>query len=168
VTISWREETNYDDKTEMAANALGEVLTIKLVEKLREEEGGVYGVGARGSLSKITFTDFDFSISFPCGPENVDKLVAASLAEVEKIKKNGVTAEDLAKVKETYLVARKEQLKTNNFWLSNLLNLDQEERDDSYILDYEKRVNGLTADEIQKVAQKFLDENYFLAILMPE
>jgi zinc protease len=168
VTISWREETTYDDTTEMAAMALGEVLTIKLVEKLREEEGGVYGVGARGSLSKITFTDFDFSISFPCGPENVDKLIAASLAEVEKIKKEGVTPEDLAKVKETYLVSRKEQLKTNNFWLGNLLALDQESRDDSYILDYEKRVNALTAGEIQKVAQKFLDDNYFLAILMPE
>lgn len=168
VTISWREEIPYDDKTEMAAQALGEVLTIKLVEKLREEEGGVYGVGARGSLSKITFADFNFSISFPCGPENVDKLVAASLAEVEKIKKDGVSAEDLAKVKETYLVAHKEALKTNNFWISNLLNLDQEEREDSHILDYEKRVNALTAKQIQKVAKKYLDDNYFLAVLMPE
>ncbi|GGG13670.1 zinc protease [Dokdonia pacifica] len=168
VSITWREETTYDDQKELAASALGEVLTIKLVEKLREEEGGVYGVGARGSLSKITFTDFDFSISFPCGPENVDKLVAAALAEVEKIKKEGVTPEDLAKVKETYLVARKEQVKTNRFWMSNLLNLDQEDRDPSYILDYEKRVNALTAEAIQKIAQEYLDENYFLAILMPE
>lgn len=168
VSISWREETTYDDTTEMAAKALGEVLTIKLVEKLREEEGGVYGVGARGRLSKISFSDFNFTISFPCGPENVDKLVAASLAEVEKIKKQGVTPEDLAKVKETYLVAHKEAVKTNNFWIGNLLNLDKEDRKEDYILDYEKRVNALTGDQIQKVAQKFLDENYFLAILMPE
>ncbi|MEP0265999.1 insulinase family protein [Dokdonia sp.] len=168
VSIAWREETTYDRETELAANALGEVLTIKLVEKLREEEGGVYGVGARGSLSKITFVDFDFSISFPCGPENVDKLVAASLAEVEKIKKEGVTAEDLAKVKETYLVARKEQVKTNRFWLTNLVNLRQQDRDATYISEYEKRVHNLTAKDIQNVAQKFLDENYFLSILMPE
>jgi len=168
VTILWREETKYDRKTELAAMALGEVLTIKLVEKLREEEGGVYGVSARGSLSKITFTDFDFSISFPCGPENVDKLVAAALGEVEKIKKNGVTQEDLAKVKETYLVARKEQIKTNSFWINSLVSLDQEDRDDTYVTDYEKRVNDLTAKDVQKVAQKFLDDNYFLAILMPE
>jgi len=168
VSISWREETTYDKDKELAANALGEVLTIKLVEKLREEEGGVYGVGARGSLSKITFTDFDFSISFPCGPENVDKLVAAALAEVEKIKKDGVSSEDLAKVKETYLVGRKEELKTNRFWITNLLKLDQEEHDASYILNYEKRVNTLTAKDIQKIAKKYLDDNYFLAILMPE
>ena len=64
--------------------------------------------------------------------------------------------------------ACKEQVKTNRFWMSNLLNLDQEDRDPSYILDYEKRVNALTAEAIQKIAQEYLDENYFLAILMPE
>lgn len=168
VSIAWREEIPYDPATEMTVKALGEVLTIKLVEKLREEEGGVYGAGARGSLSKITFSDMDFSISFPCGPENVDKLTAAALAEVEKIKKEGVSPEDLAKVKETYLVQHKEQLKTNNFWLTNLVNKYQEDRDDSYILGFEKAVAQLTAKDIQNAAQRFLDDQYFISILMPE
>ena len=65
-------------------------------------------------------------------------------------------------------MARKEALQTNNFWINNLLTLAQEDRSESYILDYEKRVNALTADQVQKVAQKFLDDQYFLAILMPE
>lgn len=168
VSIAWREEVTYDADTEMAVKALGEVLTIKLVEKLREEEGGVYGVGARGSLSKITFSDMDFSISFPCGPENVEKLKKAALAEVEKIKKDGVTPEDLAKVKETYLVQHKEQIKTNGFWLSNLVSINQEDRDDNYILGFEKAVEKLTAQDIKNAANRFLDENYFLSILMPE
>jgi zinc protease len=168
VSITWEEEIPYDSKTEMALNALGEVLTIKLVEKLREEEGGVYGVGANGRLSKISFSSVTFTISFPCGPENVEKLTAAALAEVEKIKKDGVTAEDLAKVKETYLVARKEQVKTNNFWINSLLRADQEGRNADALLDYEKNVKAITADEVQAVAKKYLDDQYFLSILMPE
>lgn len=168
VSIAWREETTYNPDTEMTVKALGEVLTIKLVEKLREEEGGVYGVGARGTLSKITFSDMDFTISFPCGPENVEKLTAAALAEVEKIKKDGVTPEDLAKVKETYLVQHKEQIKTNNFWLTSLVSKYQEDRDDSYILGFEKAVAKLTAKDIQDVAQRFLDDKYFISVLMPE
>jgi len=52
--------------------------------------------------------------------------------------------------------------------MNSLVSLDQEDRDPSYILDYEKRVKDLTAKDIQDVANKFLDENYFLAILMPE
>jgi zinc protease len=168
VTITWEEEIPYDSNTELAINALGEVLTIKLVEKLREEEGGVYGVGASGRLSKISLSSVNFTISFPCGPENVEKLTAAALAEVEKIKKNGVTAEDLAKVKETYLVARKEQVKTNNFWISSLLKSDQESRNPNAILDYEKNIKAITADQVQAVAKKYLDNQYFLSILMPE
>ena len=43
------------------------------------------------------------------------------LAEVEKIKKEGPTEKDLAKVKETYLLKYKEDLKKNRFWLSNFI-----------------------------------------------
>ncbi len=168
VNITWIEETNYDSDTELAIMALGEVLTIKLVEKLREEEGGVYGVGARGSLSKISFSNMNFSISFPCGPENVDKLVEAALGEVNKIRENGVSEEDMNKVKETYLVKRKEDLKTNKFWIGTLLRADQEEKDILAVLDYEKKIQELTSEDLQKVALEFLDEDYFLGILMPE
>jgi zinc protease len=168
VSIIWEEEIPYDSKTAMSVAALGEVLTIKLVEKLREEEGGVYGVGARGSLSKMSYSNVNFSISFPCGPENVDKLVAAALEEVNKIKNDGVTAEDMAKVKETYLVKRKEDAKTNNFWISSLLSASQENKNPENILDYESRVNNLKPEDLQEIAKKYLDENYFLGILMPE
>ena len=64
--------------------SLGEILSIKLIEKLREEEAGVYGVGARGGLNKIPYGSYGFTISFPCGPENVTKLKDAALAEVQK------------------------------------------------------------------------------------
>ena len=169
VTFNWDEAIKkYNPKEARAIAALGEVLTIKLVEKLREEEGGVYGVGARGRMGKISYPNVTFSISFPCGPENVDKLIAASLAEVEKIKTEGVTETDLAKVKETYLVARKEAVQTNNFWIGSLLNSDLEGDKPETILDYEKEINALTAKDIQKVAKKYLDNDYFLSILMPE
>jgi len=169
VQITWEEaDIKYDGDEAGYIAALGEVLTIKLVEKLREEEGGVYGVGARGSMSKISFSNVTFNISFPCGPENADKLVAAALAEVEKIKKEGPTEKDLNKVKETYLLNRKESLKQNRFWMSNLVRADQEGRDINKMNDYEKNVKAMTQKDIQKVAKKYLDENYFLALLMPE
>jgi len=168
VSIVWEEEIPYDSNTALAVAALGEVLTIKLVEKLREEEGGVYGVGARGSLSKMSFSNLTFSISFPCGPENVDKLITATLAEVQKIKDEGVTEQDMAKVKETYLVQRKEAIKTNKFWLDNLLRAHQEDRNTEALLSYEKEVNNLNPSDLQKIAKKYLDDNYFLGILMPE
>ena len=168
VQIVWEEETTWDPEEALELDALGEVLTIKLIEQLREEIGGVYGVGANGSLSKITYANATFRISFPCGPENVDKLIKASLAEVEKIKENGPTEKDLAKVKETYLQARKDELQQNEFWLNTLQNSDQQDRDINKLVNFEDKIKALTAKSIQDVANKYLDENYFLGILMPE
>ena len=169
VSIFWEEEfSSYDAETDMAMDALGEVLTIKLVEKLREEEGGVYGVGANGNLSKITYPLLTFSISFPCGPENTEKLIAAALNEVEKIKNEGVTPEDMGKIKETYLVKQKEDLKTNQYWITNMVRADQEVRNLGSMMKLEEKLEKLTSEDIQEVAKKYLDDNYFLGILMPE
>ena len=169
VSMVWREDDiEYSAKKKLQISALGEILTIKLIEKLREEEGGVYGVGANGSMRKLSFPGVTFSISFPCGPENVDKLVAAALAEVEKLKQEGPTVEDLNKVKESKLQKYREGSKTNRFWLGNLTTAMQENNDASNVLKTEDAINALTKEGIKAVANEFLDKNYFLGILMPE
>ncbi|CAN5210620.1 insulinase family protein [soil metagenome] len=168
VNFVWNGEVEYDQDEKMALEALGEILTIKLVEQLREEEAGVYGVGARGSMGKIPYESYNFAISFPCGPENVDRLTAATLAEVAKIKKDGPTEKDLAKVKESYMLGHKESLKENRFWLAQFQAADRDGSPLEDILKYEYKVASLSIAQIQEAANKYLDENYLLGILMPE
>lgn len=168
VSIVWGEEVDYSKVNKLAVKALGEVLTIKLVEQLREEEGGVYGVGARGNLSKRPYPTVGFSISFPCGPENVDKLTKAALNEVDKLKQEGIQEKDLNKVKETMLVEHKEAVKTNRYWLEGLVNAERDGSDPNKMLDFESKVKALTANELQEIAKKYLDDKYFLSILLPE
>ena len=169
VRMSWSYEIpEYSAKDDLLVDALGEVLTIKIIETLREKEGGIYSGGARGGLSKMSYPSFYFNISFPCGPENVDKLVAATQAEIEKIKKEAPTEKDLKKVKEGYLLEHKEEIKTNRYWLSTLSNADMEMRDVNQALNFEKAVENMTAEEIQDAAKKYLNNDYFLAILLPE
>ncbi|WP_298248157.1 pitrilysin family protein [uncultured Christiangramia sp.] len=168
VSIIWNGETEYDKEDDFALSALGEVLTIKLVEQLREEEGGVYGVGARGNMSQIPYDSYNFSISFPCGPENVDKLTKAALAEVEKLRTEGPTEEDLAKVKETFKVQRKEQLQENQFWMQQLRKAEEEGFKLSEINKFNEMVDDLEAEELQDLAEEFLGSNYLMGVLMPE
>jgi zinc protease len=169
VNMIWREDDiAYTNERALLLDALGEILTIKLVETLREEEAGVYGVGARGDFRKISYPGATFTISFPCGPENVDKLVEAALKEVEKIKMQGPTMEDLNKVKEAYFLEKKENLKKNDYWLSVLVDAASEKRDASKMINNDDLINNLTQNDIQKIAQEILDENYLLGILMPE
>ena len=83
----------------LAASALSDVVTNKLIEKLREDESGVYGVGARSSFREIPYPQLSFSIVFPCGPEKAKDLINFSLELIEDIKKNGISDEDLKKSK---------------------------------------------------------------------
>jgi zinc protease len=80
VTIIFNQLVPYNSKDAYALRSLGEVLSIKLVEQLREEKGGVYGVGANGGMQKIPYSFSSFSISFPCAPENADTLTKAAIA----------------------------------------------------------------------------------------
>jgi zinc protease len=168
VNLIYRGEAEYNAKDARAMSALGEILSIKLIEKLREEEGGVYGAGARGAISKLPYSRFSFSISFPCAPENAEKLSAAAIAELEKIIKDGPTEVDLDKVKKALLLTRKENLEQNRFWLSAIRNADYNTSDIDNVINYEKNVNALTTKDIHNVAKTYLSGGYIKAVLMPE
>ncbi|MCC1484950.1 insulinase family protein [Winogradskyella sp. E313] len=168
VNLTYRGETEYNAKEARAMRALGEILSIKLIEKLREEEGGVYGAGARGSITKIPYGSFNFSISFPCAPENAEKLADAAIGELQKIIDNGPEAGDLDKVKKAQLLSRKDQLEQNRFWLSTIRNTDYNKGDINDVLNFEDNVNALTVKDIHDVAKKYLTDGYLRAMLMPE
>jgi zinc protease len=168
VNLLYRGEAKYDVKEARAMSALGEILSIKLIEKLREEEGGVYGAGARGSIRKIPYGSFNFSISFPCAPENAEKLSAAAIAELKKIIKDGPTAEDLDKVKKALLLTRKDQLEQNRFWLSTIKNADYNKSDIDNVVNYDANVNAITTKDVHNVAKKYLSGGFIKAVLLPE
>ncbi|MDH7444244.1 M16 family metallopeptidase [Aquimarina sp. 2201CG14-23] len=168
VNIIWRGETEYSKSEDLAMQALGEILTIKLIEKLREDEGGVYGVGARGGLNKLAYGNYSFSISFPCGPENVKKLTDAAIAEVKTVITQGPTDKDLAKIKGSRLLDYKEKSKQNRFWLSNLQSADYEQTPMESGESYTETINKLSKQDVQNVAKKYLDKGYILGVLMPE
>jgi zinc protease len=168
VTIMFYGDATYSPEEARAMQALGEVLTIKLVEELRENESGVYGVGARGMMSKVPNGSYNFSINFPCGPENAEKLTASALSELQKIIDNGPTEKDLAKFKETELLDYKKNIKENKYWMSNFTKSFTNETNPDEILNVEAKINSITAKQIQDVAKKYLTKDKVIGILMPE
>ena len=168
VRIQYLGETTYSKKEALAFKSLGEIVSIKLIEKLREQEAGVYSSGTRGSISKFPYGRYSFSISFPCAPENVEKLKNISLAQIADIVKNGPTNEDLMKTKKAQIIEYKESLKKNRFWLNLIKNIDYQKNDASDFSSFETQLNALTIKDIQNVAKKYLTKGYILGILNPE
>lgn len=168
VSIMYYGNAVYSVKEAATMQALGEVLTIKLIEELRENESGVYGISARGSMNKVPYGSYTFSIGFPCGPENTEKLIASALKELQKIIDNGPEAKDVAKFKEAELLDYKKNSKENKFWLSNFTKSFTNSTSPDDVLQTEEKINAITAKDIQDVAKKYLTKDKVIAMLMPE
>ncbi len=169
VTLIWADEAEYSREELYKMLALTEVLDIKLIEVLREDKSGVYGVGANGNLSQFPYENYRISVRFPCAPENVEDLIAAAFAEIEKIKKDGPTDEDLSKVKETLKRERQENLKQNNYWIGVLRTYYVNGQDPRETLMYEQRIEGINKEDIQKAAVKYANmDKYARVVLFPE
>lgn len=168
VQIVFSGEAPYSEKEALALSALGEVATIKVIEKLREDESGIYGGGARGYMGKVPYGSYSFSLSFPCGPENADKLTKSAIAELQKLIDKGPEQKDLDKYKEGEMNDYKTDIKDNNYWMSALSKNQLDGSDKYEILNYEAKVKALTVKDLQDVAKKYLTKNRVVATLMPE
>ncbi len=109
------------------------------------------------------------TIKFPCGPENVDSLVSSAIAVVNEIKTNGVSNEDLVKIKETQRREMQINWKENSYWMSilKIYHKNKYDYNDTALLD--QRIETLTSADIQNVAKKYINtEEFIKVVLFPE
>jgi zinc protease len=160
---------NYSEDLELKTDLLNEILNIKIIEELREKIGGIYGGGINGSVSKYPYNFYSMGLQLPCGPENVDKLIAAADAEIEKVKTNGPAQTDLDKVKKTLQEKYTTNVKENRYWSSILQSLLINDLDQNRPLNYIQLINAITTDQIKQTANLLFDgKNVLKAVLYPE
>lgn len=157
---------NSDNTTQI--DALAEALEIKLTETLREEESGVYGVSVSGAYAKIPAQRYTFRIGFGCAPENVDKLIARTLAEIEKLKQNGADLKDIDKFKAETRRETELRLKQNNFWLAYLANQYFNDDDPTEILREDEFLKKVTPESTRQAANLYFGKNFIKLLLQPE
>ena len=148
---------------------LCQTLAIRLREVLREDQGGVYGVGVHGGINREPVNSYGVTISFSCAPDNVDKLIGLSLDEMRKFKQNGAPQVDVEKVTAEGVRGLETQLKENSYWRFNLEQKFYHGEDPLTILNDTDDVKKLTVERTKALANKYFDEtNYVRLVLMPE
>lgn len=150
-------------------NALESVLSIKLIERLREEESGVYGTSARATTSKYPKNRFSMTVSFGTGVEKYKGLMNSTMDEINKVKKNGPSATDLEKFKIEQRRQLELSVKENKFWLSQISSAYQRNEDPTYITRYLKDLDKVTVESVKDIANRYLNEEHlFKFILLPD
>ncbi len=147
-------DTPYNLKNTLLGSVLSQILTIVYTEKVREDEGGTYGVGCNSMSVKYPLEQSNLQIFFETAPEKRDKLMEIVYAELGHLVEAGPRQEDLSKVKEFMLKSHAESLKENSYWLNCI---------DEYCYTgmdkmdgFEALVNGITGEEIRQFAEALL------------
>jgi len=147
---------------------LGQVMEIRLREVLREDKGGVYGVGVGGAISRAPHQERDFSISFGCDPLRVTELINATFDEIAAVQKAGIGPDYLEKVKQTFSREREVQLRNNSFWVGWLSSAYTYGDDPALVLDPSKMIARMTSANVQAAARRYLDtKQFFEPVLLP-
>jgi len=159
---------DYSEDENMQLDALESILNIKLIERLREAESGVYGVSARASYAKYPRYRYSFSVAYGTSPEKVEPLMASAIDEINKIKQNGPEQVDIDKFVSEQKRVLEVQLRENGFWLGHLSGSYQNNEDPAYILNYVDELRNVTAESVKAVANKYLvEDRLFKFVLMP-
>lgn len=141
----------------------GGFLNSRLATRIRQKEGISYGVGSQLSAnakdksgSFITFAIY--------APENVKRLEAAFKEEIEKVLKDGFTAEELTAAKSGFAQSRQLSRAQDNeltrrlnsyLFIDRTLNYDQE---------LELKVQALTPEQILNAMRKHIDPNKIVIV----
>ncbi len=161
---------DYNPKNLITIDAVGKILTTRLLEVIREDKSSVYYIGADPSVDKFPEPEYRITIYYGSAPEKVTGLQSDVFNEIRKIETDGPTDEDLIKAKEKLLRERETNLRENKFWLSALSNgYLYKDGDFKDFNNYDDLVNQLSKEDIIKATKQYFDfNNYFEVSLKPE
>lgn len=169
ISLSFTGEAPYSRDEALRMRVLTEVLNIKLIEVLREKMGAIYSADLSGSLNRQPYASYAINANLPCAPENVDKVLAATFAEIDRVKQHGALVADLDKVKASMLRAYRKGLRENGYWMGSLQNAFVNNSDPEEILNFEQRLAAVTPADVAQAAQRYFDlQNYVQVVLYPE
>ncbi|MGL4851542.1 MAG: M16 family metallopeptidase [Phocaeicola sp.] len=157
-------DVEYTPKNRVLMSMASQILSIVYTESVREKEGGTYGVGVRGSITKLPKESGTLQINFDTNPEKREHLTKVVLDGLTQFANEGPSPENLNKVKEYMLKQYGENLKENSYWVSVLERYYWENLDLSS--NYEAIVNSITADELKGFVKAFLNQKNEIEVSM--
>ena len=167
--ISFFADTGLEELETHRVQAATTVVENRLRDILREQLGGTYSVGVGYSSTSPVPGYGTTSVQFGSSPENVEKLQAAVMAELDRLRKEGPTAADVQAVKEGEKNGLQEAMRENSYWQGSLMTMHLLGRDARRIPQRIERAESLNQENIHAAIRKYFPaERHTIVTLLPE
>ncbi len=154
----WTNACEYNLRNRILAKVTGQIISSMLLKEIREERGWTYHVDTHcsvvsdmnGDNKPITFMPFNVTVTAGKGAET-RKVVEDTM---DSVAQNGVTAEQLNKVKQYLRKVYNEDLDDNTYWMVMLKDLKKYGTD--FHTDYVKTLDSITSHDVSNFVRNLL------------
>lgn len=159
-------EVSFSDKKQIMAYMLSQLLDKRYLEKIREDEGGSYGVQTGSSLSRKPTPRFSLEVSFDCNPDKDAKLLEIVYDELDRMVKQDIDAKNLSDIKQDLIKSNQQNVKSNSYWLNVIV--DQLKTNDNFLSSsaYENLIKSITVKDIRQYAAEVLPKANKVEVIM--
>ncbi|MEP7038117.1 MAG: pitrilysin family protein [Acidobacteriota bacterium] len=137
---------------DILANALGGGTSSRLWQKVREEKGLAYSVGASAAMYQDCGV---FSIYAGTSPKQVGEVLDIAIEELREIVKNGISNEELELIKEQSVASILLGLEDSSVRAGNLARLEMVHGRQISVEETLAKIEAVTLEEVQDLAKEF-------------
>jgi predicted Zn-dependent peptidase len=137
---------------DILANALGGGTSSRLWQKIREEKGLAYSVGASAAMYQDCGV---FQIYAGTSPKQTEEVLDISIKELRKIVREGITPEELELVKEQSVASILLGLEDSSVRAGTLARLEMVHGRQISIEETLEKIEAVRLEEVQQLAQEF-------------
>lgn len=148
--VDARSEKRY--AADILANALGGGTSSRLWQKIREEKGLAYSVGASAAMYQDCGV---FQIYAGTSPKQTEQVLDISIKELREIVKNGISAEELELQKEQTIASILLGLEDSSVRAGTLARLEMVHGRQISLEETLEKIEAVSAEEIQDLAREF-------------
>ena len=163
--LAFAGDMDWSREEALALNVAGEMLGIRLRERVREQLGGTYFIGVNAGSSTLPDTEYLASVIFGSDPTRVEELFEEVLVEVEWVREGGEQSY-LDTVKEQLRTSRREDLRENGFWVGQIRNVVQRGEPFTEILRFDDILEALTLDDVASSAQRYFTPDMYVRVVL--
>ena len=167
VSLYLTEDLDFNPANNLKMQVIEQLLNKRYMQRIREEEGGSYGVKVNSELKPLPIGTFEITINFNTNPEKVDRLISIVYEELNAITKN-IDGIAFAEIKSNLIKAKQEQKDNNQLHFKSLtIALETGITPLSYE-DEILQINQLTEEDILKVTKEIMKNPRIVeALLLP-
>lgn len=144
-----------DPMEQERALAATDVLEIALRDILREELGQTYTVSVDLSQGLPQRGGGHVEVSFGAAPDNIEKMTARVLQEVQRLQKEGPSEDLVTRAKETARRSYETQLRQNDYWLRRFQAVQMWAQEPAMIAHRLERINAVTPAAVKEAFKKY-------------